>query len=464
MAEILVVDDDPGIIKLLEGFLSHHGHTVAAANNLSAGLAAAQKGSFAAILLDVYMPDGNGLDFLPQFRAVSSHPEILIMTGQGDQDGAEKAIKSGAWGYVEKTQLTRDLNLHLTRALEYRMEKGRSNPQPVSLKREHIIGNSPAISRCLDQLALAASGDVGVLLTGETGTGKEVFARAIHDNSKRAAGNFIVVDCASLPENLIESTLFGHSKGAFTGAGQAMDGLVKLADSGILFLDEVGELPLHLQKSFLRVLQEKHFRPVGGRQEIHSDFRLVAATNRNLAEMVEAGTFRADLLFRIQAFTIHLPPLRERTVDLKLLAGHFMGSLCERNNLECKGFSSDFLATLTAYDWPGNVRELFQTLEQAFTVALHSPTLFATHLPEKLRIHQARSSITAQPQQPAQTPENLVNQGPPPPLQEAKDRFEREYLHQVLALSQGNVSAASQMAGLSRTHFYRLLAKHKMQG
>ncbi len=464
MAKILVVDDDPGIINLLSDFLGLHGHSVETENNLLDGLAAATEGPFDVILLDVHMPDGNGLDFLPQFRSTTSTPEILIMTGQGDRDGAEQAIKSGAWGYVEKTHITRDLKLHLTRALDYRSEKKRHQPVPVSLKREHIVGNSPALSHCLDQLAMAASGDIGVLLTGETGTGKEVFARAIHANSRRTSGNFIVVDCASLPENLIESTLFGHAKGAFTGADHAMDGLVKLADGGTLFLDEVGELPLLLQKSFLRVLQEKRFRPVGGKEEISSDFRLITATNRNLEEMAAEGEFRQDLLFRIQAFSIHLPALRERIEDIKALAAHFMASLCERHKQECKGFSSDFLATLATYDWPGNVRELFQTLEQAYTLALHSPTLFATHLPEKLRIHQARSAIrqTPDPAKPA-SGEGGNDQCHIPPLQEAKDIFEREYLHRVLALSQGNISAASQISGLSRTHFYRLLAKHKMQ-
>jgi two-component system NtrC family response regulator len=348
------------------------------------------------------------------------------------------------------------------RALEYREEKKRTEPVPIALKRKYIIGNSPAITKCLDQLAMAAAGDIGVLITGETGTGKEVFAKAIHLNSHRADKNFIVVDCASLPENLIESTLFGHVKGAFTGATEAMGGLVKLADGGTLFLDEVGELPLQTQKSFLRVLQEKRFRPVGSSKELSSDFRLVAATNRDLEKMVEAGDFRQDLLFRLQAFTMHLPPLRERLEDIKDLTSHFINDICERYGHETKGFAPDFLETLKAYDWPGNVRELLQSLEQAYTMSYQSPTLYSTHLPEKIRVCQARTAVGAESQN---SPEEIPapsSSGPVLPFQEARENFEKEYLSRILSQANGNISAASNIAGLSRTHLYRLMTKYDM--
>ena len=461
MANILIVDDDPGMLSMLTVFLERNGHDAKAVSNLMDGLNKAQAGAFDLILLDVNMPDGCGLDFLPQFREVTSSPEVLIITGKGDKDGAEKAIKSGAWGYIEKTYITRELKLHLTRALEYRAEKNRTEHVPVSLKRENIIGNSPAISKCLDRIAKAAATDISILLTGETGTGKEFFARAIHDNSDRADKSFIVVDCASLPESLIESTLFGHVKGAFTGAAEAMDGLVKLADGGTLFLDEVGELPLQLQKTFLRVLQERRFRPVGASGEIFSDFRLVVATNRNLEEMVQEGIFRQDLLFRLQAFSIQLPPLRERLEDIKELTAHFIRIICERYHKEIKGFGPDFITTLSSYDWPGNVRELFQALEQAYTLAFNSPTLFTNHLPEKIRICQARTAVSA-----TKTSSVLPVVKPPAntlqPFQEAKDSFEKEYLDSILSLTNANITAASKIAGLSRTHFYRLLTKHNL--
>lgn len=463
MANILIVDDDPGMLSMLTAFLERNGHDAKSVNNLTDGLNEARAGAFDLILLDVNMPDGCGLDFLPQFREVTSSPEVLIITGKGDKDGAEKAIKSGAWGYVEKTYITRELKLHVTRALEYRAEKNRTEHVPVALKRGNIIGNSPAISKCLDQIAMAAAADISILLTGETGTGKELFAKAIHDNSDRSDKNFIVVDCASLPESLIESTLFGHVKGAFTGAAEAMDGLVKLADGGTLFLDEVGELPLQLQKAFLRVLQERRFRPVGASREIFSDFRLVAATNRNLEKMVQAGKFRQDLLYRLQAFSIHLPPLRERLEDIKELTTHCICSICERYNKESKGFGPDFITTLVSYDWPGNVRELFQALEQAYTMAFNSPTLFINHLPEKIRICQARDAVSDA-KASSVPPVESSSANTLHPFQEAKDNFEKEYLEKLLFLTNANISAASQIAGLSRTHFYRLLTKHNLPG
>jgi len=292
MADVLVVDDDQVLCGMLTEHLRRSGHRAQGAVTLTDGLHQAREHAYDVIFLDVQMPDGNGLDFLPGFKAVSSAPEVIIITGKGDPDGAQQAISSGAWSYIEKPNVVRELLLHLTRALEYRVEKQRIRPVPVALKRGSIIGSSPLLLACLDQVARAAACDTSVLLTGETGTGKEIFARAIHDNSQRAAGNFVVVDCAALPETLIESTLFGHARGAFTGADKARDGLIKHADGGTLFLDEIGELPVALQKAFLRVLQEHQYRPVGDTREIKSDFRVVAATNRNLEEGVNSGIFR----------------------------------------------------------------------------------------------------------------------------------------------------------------------------
>ena len=234
------------------------------------------------VFLDVRMPDGDGLAMLPLIQAARSAPEIIIMTGFGNASGAELAITSGAWDYIEKGSSVKEITLSLVRALEYRKQKRSSNStrNVVMLKRDAIIGISPAIKACLEQVAQAAECDASVLVTGETGSGKELFARAIHENSRRAPKPFVVVDCAALPDTLVESLLFGHEKGAFTGAEQSRSGLVAQANGGTLFLDEVGELPLSMQKAFLRVLQEHRFRPVGSHREVCSDFRLVAATNR----------------------------------------------------------------------------------------------------------------------------------------------------------------------------------------
>ena len=460
MSEILVVDDDLDICRMLEKKLQRSGHQATLANTLADGMIRAAGGTFDVILLDVQMPDGNGLEFIPKFKALESNPEVIIFTGRGDLDGADKAIKSGAWGYIEKANVVKELDLPLTRALEFRDEKRRSKNSPVYLKREKIIGHSKKINACFDKLAKAAASDANVLITGETGTGKELFARAIHDNSGRSARNIVTVDCASLPESLIESTLFGHSRGAFTGADRSQDGLIKHADGGTLFLDEIGELPLSMQKAFLRVLQERRFRPVGSSQEQTSDFRVVAATNRNLEECVKAGTFRSDLFFRLQSLTIHLPPLRERKEDMLELVVHSITRLCDRTNIDLKGVSPDFIEALTSYDWPGNVRELFQTLEQVFANGRHTRILFPHHLPERIRICHAHDSLksTDEPEmcrRATDTPGFLLD------WRQAKDAFESEYIRKLMNRAQGDIRTACSISGISKARLYQLLGKYE---
>jgi two-component system NtrC family response regulator len=461
MADVLVVDDDQVLCGMLTEHLRRSGHRAQGAVTLTDGLHQAREHAYDVIFLDVQMPDGNGLDFLPGFKAVSSAPEVIIITGKGDPDGAQQAISSGAWSYIEKPNVVRELLLHLTRALEYRVEKQRIRPVPVALKRGSIIGSSPLLLACLDQVARAAACDTSVLLTGETGTGKEIFARAIHDNSQRAAGNFVVVDCAALPETLIESTLFGHARGAFTGADKARDGLIKHADGGTLFLDEIGELPVALQKAFLRVLQEHQYRPVGDTREIKSDFRVVAATNRNLEEGVNSGIFRSDLLFRLQGIWIPLPPLRNRQGDIKELTTYYLEKLCLRHGIETKGIAPDFISALATYSWPGNVRELFQVLEHVFANAINHHTLFARHLPEHLRVLQAQAAIRTSPVDLlAQSPDRNGDEAPPP-WSEYKSAAEETYLRRLMNHTHGSVTDACRISGLSRTRLYQLLKKHE---
>ena len=310
MANILIIDDDNLIRDSFSEVVRRMGHEPHVASSMSEGLKAIKTGRFDLVFSDVRMPDGSGLDLLPEIRQIDFPPEVIIMTGYGDPDGAELAIKNGAWDYIGKPVSIQEIMLPVERALQYR-EKSRVTVLPVSLKRDGIIGNGHKLRSCLDRLAQAAHSDASVLISGETGTGKELFAWAIHENSPRADKNFVVVDCAALPETLVESTLFGHVRGAFTGADKARDGLIKQADGGTLFMDEIGELSAGIQKTFLRVLQEKRYRPVGGSQEIKSDFRLVAATNRDLDGMSANGGFREDLLFRVRTLVIDLPPLRD---------------------------------------------------------------------------------------------------------------------------------------------------------
>jgi two-component system NtrC family response regulator len=455
MPRILVVDDDRTLSTMLAGQMKAAGHSAEEANTLEDGLKKINRAAFDIVLLDVQLPDGNGLEYLPLFKNAPSQPEVIIITGHGEADGAEKAILSGAWSYIEKPHVIRELSLHLTRALQYRQEKLKVTEIPVSLKRDKIIGSSAPLSKCLDQVARAASCDVSVLITGATGTGKELFARAIHENSRRSKGNFVVVDCAALPETLIESTLFGHVKGAFTGADRAQDGLVKHADGGTLFLDEVGELPLHIQKTFLRLLQEHEYRPVGSSKHLHSNFRLVAATNRNLEERAGQELFRHDLLFRLQAFTIELPSLKERRIDIRELVTHFISNLCRRYGLETKGVSQDFIDALTNHDWPGNVRELHQTMEQVFTSAFLGPTCFAIHLPEQFRVKQARADFS---------PGHGDKEIPAalPTWRRYKDLCEESYMQKLKILAEGNVSRACRISDLSRTRLYQLINKYRI--
>ena len=323
-----------------------------------------------------------------------------------------------------------------------------------------IVGCSKQLTDCLGLLLQAAATDASVLLCGETGTGKELFARAVHDNSAWAPGDFVAVDCTALPESIVGSFLFGHEKGAFTGADKTCEGLIRQAHRGTLFLDEVGELSPLLQKAFLRVLQEHRFRPVGNQVEVDSDFRLVAATNRDLQLKVERGQFREDLLHRLQSCLIELPPLRSRSEDIQPLALYHVERLCQRHGLGSKQLSPEFLQTLVLYPWPGNIRELISALEQALFMARREPTLFAKHLPQHIRIQVAKSAFQSQ------------RTGPPEPscrlprLQEFRSgvfsQAEKRYLASLLRHAGQDVSQACQLSGLSRSRLYSLLKKHHL--
>ena len=461
MAKILIIDDDHGMCFTLSRMISLDGHEVKCAYTLKDGVREAASDSYDVVFLDVMLPEGSGLDILPKIKNAASKPEVIIMTAAGNPEGAELAITNGAWDYVRKPFSVKELRLPFMRALQYRQAKA-GTVDRAALKLEGIVGRSPEITRCIDLLAQAAGTDAGVLITGETGTGKELFARAIHANSTRSAGNFVVVDCAALPQTLVESTLFGHEKGAFTGADKAQDGLVIQADRGTLFLDEVGELPLSIQTAFLRVLQEKRFRPVGGRQEVKSDFRLVAATNRRLDEMVEAGKFRNDLLFRLRSLVIDLPPLRGRSGDIRDLAMHYMSGFCERYDMGTKGFSPEFLEAIWSYHWPGNVRELIHALEKALTSAREEPTLFPVHLPTLMRIHLTQASLPRDLQVGGlpTRPEEQRHQGT---LKEFLQSAERRYLEDTMALAGGNIKEACRITGLSKTSLYERLRRHKIR-
>lgn len=467
MARVLIIDDDEIMNRALARIVEHSGHEAGGVFTLREGLSEVESGNYEIVFLDVRLPDGNGLEILPQLLDAPSSPEVIIITGAGDPDGAELAINNGAWDYIQKTSSLKEIKLALARALQYGEEKknrsrcaGRDRPVRA-LRLKGLIGDSPRFRACLDLLAEAAASDVNVLLTGETGTGKELFARAIHENSPRAERDFVVVECTALPESLVESTLFGHEKGAFTGAGKSRDGLIKQADQGTLFLDEVSEMSLSIQKVFLRVLQERQFRPVGSTLTQRSSFKLVAATNRDLGRMVEKGEFRKDLLYRISSLVINLPPLRERREDIKNLALYHMARFCERNEVATKGFSPGFFDVLLSYDWPGNVRELVNVIERSITVGRKDQTIFPKQLPPYIRVHAAKSAISKAAA--AEKAESASSSSFPSLNQlrkEAIESLERQYLLDLISHTEGNIELACRVAGLQRTRLYELLKKY----
>ena len=465
MAAVLIIDDNKLICDWISDVVARLGHRPVSAQLLREGLRKLRSEPFDVVFVDVSLPDGSGLESMPAIKSTLSSPEIIVITGLGHPDEAELAIKSGAWDYLEKPASFDAIKLPLLRALEYRSERRPGNTA-AALKRDGIIGDSPEITVCLEHVSESAGSDANVLITGETGTGKELFAKVIHANSRRAQKSFVVVDCTALPETLVESVLFGHARGAFTGAETSEEGLVKQADGGTLFLDEIGELPLLIQKKFLRVIQEHIFRPVGGRREIASDFRLVAATNRNLETMVREGRFREDLLFRLRTIVIDAPPLRNIPGDIKKLTIFYMNDLCERFGIVAKRASPEFWELVTAYPWPGNVRELIQALEKALISAKEEPMLFPKHLPTYIRIHVARSAFPPKPASPAE-PE-MRSGVPPRPLglkeirRAAISEAERRYLKDLISDVGGDNAKACRISGLSRSRFYTLLRKYRL--
>lgn len=470
MPTILIVDDDPSICILLSETVIQEGWTAVGAHNLNDALKKAESNDIDVVLLDIHLPDGSGLKTLPSFVGSERQPEVIIITAYGCEDAPGLALEYGAWDYLEKPFNLKKIVLSIRRALEFRRAKMNSR-RPRILKRAGIIGSSPAINNCLEQMSEAAEGEHSVLLLGETGTGKELFARAIHLNSQRADQNFVVVDCATLNSTLMGSTLFGHVKGAFTDASRNRDGLIKLAHRGTLFLDEIGEMPPEMQKQLLRVLEEKKFRPVGGTTEIDSDFRLISATNQDLADMTQNGTFRKDLLYRINAQKLVLPPLRDRKEDIPELVNHYQSKICRRMGMSPKIIQPEFMQCLLEYDWPGNVRELINVLEQAISTGKALPALFHKHLPAELRscviLRQSHTADKSALPPPAATAgpalpdgEDIINWNSYRKI--ILNDAEKKYFEQLLSITRGDIDRVAEMAQISKSRVYGLLGKHNL--
>lgn len=471
MGKVLIVDDDAYTCDILETIVRNIGHEASSYPSLKQALNAAERDSFDVIFLDVVLPDGSGLDCINDFRNNEGAPEVIIITGAGTSSGAEIAIKNGAWDYLQKPLSPKNILLPIKRVLEYRERILNLRTSTKVLARERIIGNSSEINRLIDDIAKASGNDSNVLIVGETGSGKEVIAHTIHENSSRRDRDIVIIDCAALPENLIESTLFGHTKGAFTGANKAVTGLINQADNSTLFFDEIGELSLALQKTLLRVIQEKTFRPIGSSDEQRSNFRLIAATNRDLERMVLDGTFREDLFFRLRSSVICAPTLRERLDDLELLVLYFLKEISNKYNVLQKGFSPELIDLLKFHDWPGNVRELIHTLEQAVFNADDAQVIYPKHLPDELRIkiidkqlHEnpaAGTSFSNRQERLFETSDYLK------PYREfreqAVNKLEKMYFDQLMVTTKGEIKEALKISQLGRTRLYTLLKKHEIE-
>ena len=388
----------------------------------------------------------DGITLLEKQRQICPNLPVIILTAHGTIASAVEATKKGAYDYLTKPFDAQDLLRRIEKALEiYRLRGEVERLQNLVEERyrfEHIITSSDNMQQILRQVAQIAATDSTVCLYGESGTGKELIAKALHVASRRSAGPFIAINCGAIPEGLVENELFGHVKGAYTGADQVKPGLLQQADGGTLFLDEIGELPPALQVKFLRVLQEREFYPLGAGRATKIDIRLVAATNQDLSEAISTGKFREDLYYRIHVVPIYLPPLRERPADIPLLAQHFLQRFKQETDKAIDGFDPDALQQMMLYEWPGNVRELANVVERAVVLATNnqiSPDLL--HLGKRQLESPHKGLLT---------------------FKEARARFEKTYLVQVLTSAKGNVSRAAIMAGKDRAEFYKLLRKHTL--
>jgi two-component system nitrogen regulation response regulator NtrX len=439
---ILVVDDEPGVRSSLTGVLRDEGYTVESAPSGEACLERVTRGAVDLILLDVWLPGMDGLATLARLRERQVDAQIVLISGHGNIESAVRAIKMGAFDFVEKP-LSLDKTLLVVRnALRQQRLEAENRALRARVDRtQTMVGESHAMQQLREQVAMAAPTNGRVLIFGENGTGKELVARTVHALSRRRAATFVEVNCAAIPEELIESELFGHVRGAFTGAVADRRGKFEVADGGTIFLDEIGDMSLKTQAKVLRVLQEQTMEPVGGTNQIKVDARVLAATNKDLKTEIRHGNFREDLYFRLNVIPISVPPLRERQEDIPLLADHFMAEFAREYGRRIKGFDPTATAVLQRYPWPGNVRELRNVIERLM-IMVPGDSISA----EDLGFLDANTpSRTAQPQA---LSERLT-------LHDARDRFERDLILQTLAEQQGNMSRTAEVLGVERSNLYR---------
>jgi len=443
MDKILVVDDDQNILKVIKMRLEAEGYGVDTATQADEAVKTAKNDVYDLALLDLKLSGKDGIGLMQDLHQINPDMPVLILTAYGTIKSAVEAMSKGAYSYLTKPFDYQDLLLQITNCLE----KGRLTKEVKRLRTmvkahygfENIISRSGKMKKVLEQVAQAAQSESSVYIEGESGTGKELVANTLHLISSRKNGPFVAINCAAIPETLLESELFGYEKGAFTGATNTKKGLFSQAHNGSFFLDEISEMPLTMQAKLLRVLQEKEFYPLGGGKTVKVDARFIACSNKNLEEAVSEGKFREDLFYRIHVIPIKLPPLRERKEDIPVLAKHFLKKYSPTTKNEIRGISSAALQKLLLYSWPGNVRELENTIECAVAMShkdiITEELILQTHNLEKGHIKL---------------------------LKDAKEGFEKDYLVQLIELTQGNISKAAKLSGKYRADLYDLLKKHEL--
>jgi len=445
---VLVVDDDPAMCEMVRAHLVRRGYDVTTHQTAAAAFEALRSADFDVVVTDLQMRGMNGLELCE--RVVADRPDIpvIVITAFGSMDHAIAAIRVGAYDFVPKPFSIEQLCIALERAIQHRTlrdeVKRLRDAAAGAVRPDEILGDSAAMRAVLDVLERVRDSDATVLVTGESGTGKELVARALHRRSRRADGPFVALNCAAVPETLLESELFGHARGAFTDARSARTGLFMQATGGTLFLDEIGDIPLGLQPKLLRALQERLVRPLGGDSEVAFDARIIAATNRDLESAVADRLFREDLYYRINVIHVELPPLRARGADVLVIAQSFLERCTGSTGKRVRGISPAAAERLVAYSWPGNVRELQNCVERAVALAQYDDVV-VEDLPEKIRNYHRSHVVVA-----GDDPSELVSM----------EELERRYIQRVLEVVSGNKSLAARILGFDRTTLYRKLERY----
>ena len=443
---ILIVDDEPSILTTLGGILMDEGYDIRTAENGLDAIRLVQSNPPLMMLLDIWMPEPDGIEILKKLKVL--YPEIIIimMSGHGSIETAVKAIKLGAYDYIEKPISLEKVVLMVKHALtEFRLRQENRTLKQLMEKKYEMVGASPAILQLQEQINMAGPSQSRVLISGENGTGKELVARAIHRQSPRRSGPFLELNCAAIPENLIESELFGYEKGGFTGAQQQKKGQFELASGGTLFLDEIGDMALATQSKVLRVLQEQEFYRVGGSERVKVDVRVIAASNKDLGEEIKKGAFREDLYYRLNVIPLQVPPLRERRDDIPLLLSHFVEEVSHEQGIKPKEIHREAVTILKQYAWPGNVRELKNIVERMM-IMVPSPVIIPPDLPEFIR--NGTSS-------PGSVAPSLGVPPVPASLKEARNHFEKGHILAKLNENNWNIVQTADALRIERTYLYR---------